>query len=318
MKNQICRLLLVVCLTFIFLTGCTNHSDKTAIHRPHNLGRNIFITGQTITGQYSIIKDSDCKEELIIVKKDMRFGLVNEKRQIVLPIEYDTIIKPRCFDNYFYIGKNKLFGVVTEKGNLNIPIIYGFIAQESKHYAEGEDYCFIVQKNKRFGSVDFYNNTIIPFEYDGITNWVEYGPHAHYVKKGNLYGLVDYNTGKTIVPAIYNGLTVYSNTWVKVKKDEIYGILSIQNKVIIPIKYDKIYMDLNFMGLEKNHKDRIYTRKDGEWNEFTTRGKLLKSNINVVNLDKWDVGDDFFTSKPDSNEFSYHLRDLMITQMKIE
>ena len=316
MKNRIYRLLLVVCLTLIFLTGCTNHSDKTAIHRPHNLGKNIFITGQTISGKYSIIKENDCTEELIIVKKNNRFGLINEKKQIVLPIEYDTVMKPRCIDNYFYLGKDKLCGVVTEKGNLNIPIIYEFIARESKKYNEGEDDCFIVQKNKKFGSVDFYNNTIIPTEYDGITNWVEYGPKSHYVMKGNLYGLVDYNTGKIIIPTIYDGLTVYSNYWVKVKKDNVYGILSIHNKTIIPIKYDKVYMDLNFMELEKNHKDRIYTRKNEKWYEFSTQGKLLKSNINTGRLDKWDVEEDFFTSEPDSNEFSYELRDLMITQMK--
>lgn len=314
MRNRIYKILLVVCLTLIILTGCTSHSDKTSIHRPHNLGKNIFITGQVISGKYSKIKNDDCTDELIIVKKDNQFGLINDKKQIVLPIEYDTIMKPRCIDNYFYIGKDKLFGVVTEKGNLNIPIIYGLIARESKKYNEGEDYCFIVQRNKKFGSVDFYNNTIIPFEYDGITNWVEYGPHAHYVKKGNLFGLVDYNTGKTIIPVIYNGLSVYSDTWVKVKKKEMYGVLSIQNKVIIPIKYDKIHMDLNFMGLETNHKDRIYTRKDEKWYEFSTSGKLLKTNVDTGKLDKWNVAEDFFTSKPDSNEFSYELKDLMITQ----
>ena len=72
------------------------------------------------------------------------------------------------------------------------------------------------------------------------------------------------------------------------------------------------------MGLEKNHKDRIYTRKNERWYEFSTKGKLIKSNVNTGRLDKWDVEENFFSTKADSNEFSYHLKSLMITQLKIK
>ena len=89
------------------------------------------------------------------MKKNNRFGLINDKKQIVLPIEYDTIMKPRCYYTYYYIGKDKLFGVLTEEGNLNIPIIYSYISRESRSYNEGEDDCFIVERNNKFVSICF-------------------------------------------------------------------------------------------------------------------------------------------------------------------
>ncbi len=302
-------------LVVIFIVGCDKHITKderlnankenSFTNRPKNLGKNIFINGEVISEEYKIIEDIDNRLDIFVVKKGNRFGLINNKKKIILPIEYDTIERPHL-ENYFYITKNSLTGVVTKVGNLNIPIYYESIEYDWKNNVNEEEDGFIVQKNKKLGSIDFYNNVIIPIEYDGVSNWVEYGPSAHYIKKNGLYGLVDYNTGALKIPPIYDGL-VASCRFVWVKKNGKYGVLTYRNKVVFPCVYTKIFIDLDCYGFEEVRVGRVLVEKNNIWYEYYKNGLLKKSNVPKDEIDKR-----FLTDRADSTEFSYHLKDCMV------
>lgn len=293
-------------ISFLLLFGCNDSPKRDNIStRKNDTIVNVFINKKINLDSCLIIEDPDNRTDFSIIKKDCKFGLINTKRQLLLPIEYDIIERPHLAD-YFFVSKNSLFGVVTSDGTLTVPILYEHIEYDWKEQKSGEEDCFIVQKNKKLGSIDFHNNTRIPIEFDGISNWVEYGPDAHYVKKGNHYGIADYNTGKLIIPVEYDGIDAH-NELIEVKKNGHYGILSWKNEGIIPCIYDRLYVDLDYFGFERNHKDRIFAQKDNIWNEFLLSGKLLKSNISTKEIDK-----DFLKYEPDSNEYRYHLRDCMV------
>jgi len=302
---------IIICL---FIIGCSQQTkkdnqsnidkNKSSIVGPKNIGEKIFVNAQLITGKYAIIEDEDNNHDIFIVKKGNRFGLINNKNQIILSIEYDTIVRPHLA-NYFYVTKNNLTGVVTFDGFLTIPFIYEHIEYDWKEKESGEEDCFIVQKNKKLGSIDFHNNIIIPIEYDGISNWVEYGPNAHYVKKEGLYGLANWNSGKLIIPVIYDGLEDYKGC-IKVKKNGRYGVLSWENKVIVPCVFDRMYLDLDYFDFKANHKDRIFARKNNVWYEFETNGNLIRPNVPTNEINK-----DLLEYIPDSDEFRYHLKDCM-------
>jgi hypothetical protein len=302
---------IVFCLT---LFACSNHSnnkqvsshEEKVIVRPRTIGKYIFIKGEKIKGNYILIVGEDSYRDISIVKKGLRYGLIDKNKQIILPIEYDNI-RYQHLGTYFYITKNNLTGVVTDEGYLNIPIMYESILYDWKENVSDEYDCFIVQKNKKLGSVDYYNNIIIPIEFDGISNWVEYGPDAHYVKKNNLYGLIDYNSGELIIPVIYDGLRVCDKYCIEVKKNGHYGVVSQKNKIIIPCIYDKVFVDLDYLGFEENHKNRILAEKNRIWYEFKMNGKIARTNVSATEIDK-----DILTYKPDSNEYRYHLKDCMV------
>lgn len=290
----------------LLLSGCNNSSKKSLASIGKNDSiENIFILDKINLDSCLIIDDPDNHQNFYVIKKDGKFGLINNKRLLVLPTEFDSIKRPHLAD-YYLISKNNLFGVVTSEGYLTIPILYEHIEYDWKDKKSGEKDCFIVQKNKKLGSIDFYNNTIIPIEFDGISNWVEYGPDAHYVKKDDKYGIVNYNTGKLIIPVEYDGIEDYRGL-IEVKKNNKYGILSWDNTVIIPCIYDKIYVDLDFFGFENNHKDRIFAQKNNIWYEFLVSGKLIKSNVPTNKIKR-----DFWEYEPDINEYRYHLVDCMV------
>jgi hypothetical protein len=308
--NCMCLFLkeLIFCLIIFYLIlGCPNsHKKNCTLTKFDDLGKNIFVNKKINMDSCSIIVDRYDRTDFFIIKKGNKFGLINDKKHLLLPLEYDTIERPRLAD-YFFITKNHLCGVVTSAGILTIPIYYEHIEYDWKNQKSGEEDCFLVQKNQKLGSIDFHNKIIIPVEYDGISNWVEYGPRAHYVKKNHQYGLIDYNSGKLIIPVIYDGLVVHRTNCIEIKKDGLYGIIDYNNKEIIPCIYSKIYVDFDFWGFDKNHKDLIFAENKTNWCKFDVNGKMISSNVPMNQIDK-----KILAYKPDSNEYRYHLKDCML------
>ena len=300
------RRIFYIIASFCLILSCSNSPKKDkSITEISDTIKNIFISQPINLDSCSIIVDPYDRTDFSIIRKTDKFGLINDKNQLLLPIEFDTIERPRLAD-YFFITKNRLIGVVTSGGILTVPVYYEHIEYDWKEQKSAEEDCFIVQKNRKLGSIDFHNKTIIPIEYDGISNWVEYGPEAHFVKKGTKYGIIDYNTGKLIIPVEYDGIDVHRGV-IEIKKNNRYGVVSWKNEEIIPCTYDRLFVDLDYFGFEKNHKDRIFAKKDNVWYAFLMNGKLLKSNVSTVEIDS-----DFLKYKPDSNEYRYHLKDCMV------
>lgn len=77
-------------------------------------------------------------------------------------------------------------------------------------------------------------------------------------KKNRMTGLID-KTGKEIIPAEYYSVTFNApSSTVTVYKLEnskyVYGLLSLQNKTIIPLQYESIYLDSNLVIVKKAGK----------------------------------------------------------------
>lgn len=288
------------------LVGCINFhkKGKTSILNDDAFV-NIFVNKKINLDSCSVIEDLHDRTDFFIIKKDAKFGLINSSNQLILPLIYDSIERPHL-SNYFFISKNNLFGIVTSDGFLTVPIYYEHIEYDWKKQKSGDEDCFIVQKNNKLGSINFHNQTIIPIEYDGISNWVEYGPDAHYVKKGDHYGIIDYDSGKLIIPVVYDGI-VSREEVIEIKMKGRYGIVSWKNEEIIPCIYDRLYVDLDYFGFEKNHKDRIFAETNNVWYEFLMTGKLYKSNVSPTKINAH-----ILKYWPDSDEYRYHLQDCMV------
>jgi len=300
MKIKLLNILIL--LTIYSSSACIG--DKL-IGQNLNNDKNIFICEKIDFDSLSIVEYPKMFKKFIIVKQKNKYGLLNEKKQLILPIEYDSIEHTHSA-YWFVISKNKLYGVVSDEGVLTVPIYYEHIEDDFKGSKNIDDVGFIVQKNLKLGSIDFHNNIIIPIEYDGISNWVEYGPDAHYVKKGNFYGLINHHTGELIIPDIYDGLEVHRENIVEVKKNGLYGVLNFENKVVLPCMYNTLYVDLNWMGLEKYHEDIICASSKTEKFIFDVNGKLKSTEL----LNQVDKKGKFHNK--DYNEYGYHLIECMI------
>jgi hypothetical protein len=171
----------------------------------------------------------------LILSKNNRFGISKDSNSV--DFIYDSLYHPHL-ENYLFAMKNSSWGVIDLKERIIIPFQFELVERTWYNNFTGID-TFIVQRNQKLGTVDFYNKIVIPFVYDAISNWVEYGPNAHYVLKDGKFGLIKHS-GKVIIPAIYDSIYYYTNKIIKVNLNGKIGILNISNEVIIPFEYDEL------------------------------------------------------------------------------
>ena len=139
--------------------------------------------------------------------------------------------------DYYIVKKNDKVGIINSE-----PLTrFRFNYQDLSPCYYNPENRFIAKKNNKFGVIGLRGNIIIPFIYDELSNWVEYGPGSnyHFVSKNNKKGLIT-KDGKIIIPPIYDELLYKNNQTIIFSKDYKFGVLTLQNTPVIPFDYDKI------------------------------------------------------------------------------
>lgn len=141
------------------------------------------------------------------IRKEGTIGFINEKKVLVVPMQYYT------FSNFseglisVSNGENK-YGFLDTKGRLAIPFQYDKVFSFSEGLA-------LVVKGTKFGFIDKKGKTVIPFKYDyaersfrtyfkaGITGFKD---GLCPVWKGDKMGFID-TKGKLVIDFLYDGFT---------------------------------------------------------------------------------------------------------------
>ncbi|MBD8083178.1 WG repeat-containing protein [Chryseobacterium caseinilyticum] len=210
------------------------------------------------------------------------FGIIDEKGQIKIPLQYHEIYP--LYDKFddeelskknLFIADNKVINinnkVLIDGYNLIVPIF------NNHNY-------FIISKNKKFGIIDVNRKIILPLEYDEISNWTEYGPrHSKFIVKNGKIGLIDHETFKITIPPIYDKFS-YLNGLIFAKKQNKAGIINEEGKILCDFIYDEIYPNLNDFYRYDNQEPRIYARNGNAYFQIDAKGKVLKSNLTRKNV----------------------------------
>ncbi|RYD99376.1 MAG: hypothetical protein EOP54_04220 [Sphingobacteriales bacterium] len=119
---------------------------------------------------------NSAKERLLFVKnKKGKFGLIEENTgSIVVPMIYDSVMQ-RFSDGtntYFSVKKGKNYGLINQKNEQVLPIEYSginldFVFDSDSKNDQG-NYTIVVAKGKKWGLVDLNNQVKIPFEYKSL------------------------------------------------------------------------------------------------------------------------------------------------------
>lgn len=134
------------------------------------------------------------------VDSGTRFGMINRKGQVVLPIEYEHItglngdIPP--YDAIWWVRKNGLYGAINEKAQLIIPLKYTDIKLFENGHA-------LVKSNDFWGLINKRDKTVFPFS---ITEYKQFATSKSQsrtlAKQGDHWGIINHK-GKTIIPFVY-------------------------------------------------------------------------------------------------------------------
>src|SRR5690606_2475782 len=211
-------------------------------------------------------------QETTIAKKNNYFGIIDFKNKELISFENDEIYSSK-FSEIFVIKQNEKFGLFNKQGDK----IMDFVFEDLQPCYYDEDNKFIIKTNGKYGIIDISGNEIIPAEYDEISNWVEYGPEAHFVIKDKKTGMFS-RDGKQLIPTIYDELNYLTDNLILVSQNKKYGIIDISNKSVIPLKYDKIYLDWYRIYYE-NQEPEIYVLKDKVYSQIDKNNKQIRTNI---------------------------------------
>lgn len=156
-----------------------------------------------------------------------KFGLLNEKAEIILPAEYEFI-------SNFNEGKaavNKLgkFGFINEKGELIIPATYAY----AKSFNEG---LAAVEIEGKYGFIDANNTLVIQAIYDDIRPFAEGRAGVFYQGK---WAIIDAK-GNYIYQPYFEDLSYYNEGLCAVKVKGKWGAIDKEGKVKVPFEFQSI------------------------------------------------------------------------------
>lgn len=210
------------------------------------------------------------EDDVLRVKANNKYGLINFKGEKILDTEYDEIYSLKGVKNSLIIKKDGNLGICNSYGNIIADTIYKDIKALGNNYengyiivtAEGNYGVIGIDKNitmeptyegiKYIGSNDFYsikvagkeylfdktNRTTSQTSYDEVINIT--GENV-IVKNNNLYGIVDKSGAKKVEPSYQYLEHAFSNYYVA-KKDNKYGVIDSNGTVRIDCKYvDMMY-----------------------------------------------------------------------------
>lgn len=214
---------------------------------------------------YDVQNNISYEQNLLKVKKNGKYGLIDFNGKEKLACEYDNIETLKGAENSIIVVKNGKKGIVDSEGKSVITPDYKNIKIAGKDYKLG----YIVQgENGLYGAVDIANNKILENKYKDIKSITENNLYVVnesnkwkvitkesaiiidnlddvkaikngniIIKKGNLYGVVN-KEGAEIIPVQYEDIsTGFTDTYI-VKKDNKYGLINEKNTIIKEIKYN--------------------------------------------------------------------------------
>jgi len=255
----------------------TIQSKNKSVYRIQNLSGQFGVIGATGEVLIPIIYngiDNFRGDSVTVVESKNKFGLINSNGKIVYPINNDWILRDKDLD-FYIVKKNGKAGIINKE---LLPVL-AFDFQNLEPCFYNPKNLFIAKKNDRFGVIGVKGNVVIPFVYDEMSNWVEYGPGAnyHFITKNKKKGLIT-NQGKIIIPPIYDTLYFVNNQAIILVKNKKCGVVTINNTLVIPFEYDKLCAET--FNPRRKHNE-FYVQKNGKTFVIDNKNKMIRNKISV-------------------------------------
>lgn len=219
------------------------------------------------------------KNEDRVVGYTTRYGLIDEKGNIVLPAEYQELIPTST--NAYVVGKSGAYGLFfppsppkkkspapvryyynryyrrmmpiaqpiqkeekkdTAEKKSNIPTL---IYQSIREYVtyDGTSNRYIVQKDHKYSILDEDGTELLPFEIDSLSDFMLLGPNKMAVAlamKQHKWGYISID-GNWVIPPVYHFLSTYEPEGIIAHKDTAWGVIDLYQKPLLPFNFDSLY-----------------------------------------------------------------------------
>ena len=219
----------------------------------------------------------------VIMSKKSKYGVATNDGKLLVPVEYDDILQRVLTDYdygkelFFLVSKNDKWGIASNRKVYVEPEFDNFVSQAEKLLS------FI--KDGKQGVVTLKGRVVLPAEYDVVNfypqSWSSFIIAAF--KDGQWTIFNDYNLDLVDVDFPIDALesteclvtledeqyilaSAFYNGFARVCKNDHYGMVNPQGKIIVPAEFD----DVSALG------DRLFVvGKDEKYGLFRNDGKQL-------------------------------------------
>jgi len=164
MKDEV-----IIPFEYEYISAWSNGLLRVKKNRDGNYGYMDKAGKMVIPDTYS--DATDFQQEIALVKKGKKYGLINTKGETVVDFQYDN------FAEMVMVEEDKMSSTGTHESLMGFILKGGYISLE---------------KNKKWGYIDLKGNVVIPFEYDQV--WEPESDNKVMVRKGDKRGSFDLNT----------------------------------------------------------------------------------------------------------------------------
>lgn len=174
------------------------------------------------------------------VRKDNTYNIVDINNKPRFKNWYQEMFLSSNKRKNYIVKLGDRMGIIDESEKIVLPIEY----QEIKSYPYNDGSYLARNKNGKYGCVTLDGRISLPFEYDNLAK----GTYENSIlaMKGDKCGLIQINEGLPyeIVACDFDTIS-YSRTVFIVEKNHKFGLMDLFGKIISPIEFDKIEMNMD-------------------------------------------------------------------------
>lgn len=212
-----------------------------------------------------VVSNIPYEKTVLKYKKDGKYGIVNFwGKEITKPV-YDEIIGLENKESELLVKKDGKYGVINVKGAKLIDILYdnivadGFFTDSEKYGLSGYIVSNKTSEGYKYGYIDYKHKLLLKLEYDKLDRITKENSEDICIIacKNGQYGIVKNN--QIIVNYYYQGIEYdRTNNFFELQRNDKYGIVDYNGKVIISTEYDEIQIRGIYIQTLKNEKEIFF------------------------------------------------------------
>jgi len=241
------------------------------------------------------------EENVLKVKKDGKYGLIDYSGNKILSCEYDDIYALKGTANSLIIKKDISLGLVDCKGNIIIEPNFINVVAVSDDYTAG--YVVESSDNKQ-GLIDFNKTVILEPKYQEIKQIV--ANNMYVVKENDAYKIID-KSGSVIIENLNGEVKEIVGENVLILRNGKYGIINKSGEEVLTFQYDDLKNAYDeYYIAKKDNKYGIIKASGEEVLGFSYEGITYRKDANFFEGDTGSVETDII-----SREFKVMLKGIV-------
>ncbi|MBQ9297602.1 MAG: WG repeat-containing protein [Clostridia bacterium] len=196
---------------------------------------------------------------VIRVKKDDKYGLINFEGRELIKCEYDSIEALQGVKNIFTLNKDGKVGISDNFGNIIVEVKY----KQVKPLVENDKKEFIIINDENKYGIALSNNTVsVECKYEDIKQVS--ASNIYVVKEDGKWQIINEDKSINIIDG-FNDVEQIIGENIVIKKDNLYGLINSKEEELIHPEYALLAYAFG---------DNYIAKKDNKYGVVNTKGEV--------------------------------------------